>query len=138
MSAATETWLDLMVPLPLARGVPAASVYDSTRGVVVCVEDGCIDVVPRYGCVLHYWRTREDAGASPGRDFAAIAHLRVDLDDPQGQRYAVCALLDAHGATVTEWGIDGAQFTRMVRLLRGKGTDADKLWLARALREAQR
>jgi len=117
MTTKTETWLDVMVALPLARGVPTENEAETARGIVVWEDRGRIVVADEENGTVH-------AGPMDG--------WLVDLDDPQGQRYAVNAWLRTQMEGSRKYA---GKEPRARRLLRGNGTGADRLWLAKRLAE---
>lgn len=114
-----ETWLDAMPAIPLARGVPVRFARAST-GVIM---PGTALSGPENISVIDFGNVY----------YNNPAWARVDLDDPQGQRYAVNRLIESD--SILRHAKVGDMPDVIWRLLRGQGTDADKLWLARALAE---
>jgi len=131
-------WIDVIPVIPLARGVPVrAPAMDDLRSTVIRVvayDDGERVDHGEYDydeddCALFY-----DHGDA----------LRVDLDDPQGFGYALRWLYSASacGRQRLIWrlapGDDAPEpfdWPLVARALHGETTDADRLALAKALRE---
>lgn len=128
----TETWLDLMPAIPLARAVPVVWLPHTKAGIarlsvtVVAVWTATASSGRRQCVVLC-------AGESEVRG-AAESRLRADLDDPQGFGYALRWLWKQRKAPRLHADPELA-FAVVQRWLYGKTTDADHPALARALAE---
>ena len=143
----TETWLDIMPAIPLARGVPVRDhddVYDQRGLVLYTREPGEIIEYDGPGAGVLFDGDIETTECS-------LKTVRVDLDDPQGFGYALRYCLRAplgvlklahalgfgtgvgeqySGSDMKGW-IVGWAATDLA-------TDQDRLALARALAEVTR
>lgn len=114
-------WLEMMPQLPLVRGLPVvmgAGRFLGARAVVCRSNEDDHDV-------LVLWDDLQPI------DEEHVGALRVDLSDPQGQRYAACvylAALSQHEATTAR---RGCAWLRAALL--GQGSDDDLYRLAVAL-----
>jgi hypothetical protein len=126
-----ESWLEILPVLALVRGVPVVTVglgarLNETRWVYIG-NDMVADLEP---CRAGALPTDRDYLNQVAWDSIAPNNLRIDLDDPQGQRYAVSLwindlpTLSARELVRAAW---------VVRLLLGAGTLADRVALAGAL-----
>jgi len=121
-------WLDIIPVLPLARGVPLVQLHVAgppvTRGWVALGPDTCTLPSDDPSCTFLGNANSIDRG-----------FMRVDLDDPQGVAYAAAywlRLMVERGEGVD--AIKQYQFW-MQRCALGEITDADRLALAKALRD---
>jgi len=122
--AETETWLDIMPAIPLARGVVVIVVHDTHPGrsfKAVCLHASAGE-----------WSVHD--GSSDG--LVSEHMLRVDLDDPQGfgyaLRFACLAGWDDKGYLIRKPG----KLPYLLRMwAQGTADDADRLDLARVLIE---
>ncbi len=123
MTAATETWLDVMLAIPLARGVLVVDA-GGTRRIALWASDGD-----------YWWFSSAKSPIGPGLPNEIDARtVRVDLDDPQGFGYALrwrWAVVEYRLRAGDKRLIEGA----IIRHLNGETTDADRLSLARACAE---
>ena len=122
MDTATETWLDVMPVIPLAKAVPVRAT--DGEGIDVAL----LGVGGRYRMAFSGWQ-----------DGLVV---RVDLDDPQGFGYALRHMSLLAGtdplarATMAD-ALDelGGFDAHLHRHLHGKTTEDDRLRVARTLAE---
>ena len=109
-----KSWLDIMPPIPLARGVPVAAYVGEAvwRGV-------CAELLPPSAVAVIPDGVQCTVGVSS-------KWVKVDLDDPQGVAYALRWLAG------TSAGYDEAMLSLWVR---GDTRDEDCLALARTCAE---
>lgn len=136
-------WLDLMPAIPLARGVP----FIELAGIGthdLNVSGVCVEALPAAAHVAF-----PSGDEAIDEDDPRWLRLRVDLDDPQGFRYAATwiARLSLMGlarvlsrskgnAIVTRQSARRWLADRVLGLV--ETTDADRLTVAQALREVTR
>lgn len=124
-SMKTETWLDVIPTLPLARGVPvvfwlieeyqhADGPWQGDRGIVTYVEPGRLMISENHAHDAGSFEVDTDVPE-------AVTGYRVDLDDSQGVAYALTKV-----PRPVRW---------VANWMNGKTTDEDRLGIARALRE---
>jgi len=126
MTRTVETWLDIMPAIPLARGVPVLN--------KMLHPAGGKDIVCGPGEGSDWYLTVGSSVNTRGQTH--VGNLRVDLDDPQGFGYALrYALSHGVGFCFERDYNDAAVLERWVN---GNTTNADRLTLAKALREVSR
>ncbi len=128
----TETCLDLMPSIPLARGVPV--VYrDGARGIVFETTNGGTMAIVHYAYPV--------TTAVDGSPFTqAVTDLRVDIEDSQGFGYTLrwgITTYTTDFAAALDMFIDITDDTvqLVMRHMEGQTTDADRLALERACAE---
>lgn len=140
MATTTETWLDVMPAIPLARSVPVVS-RSRQGGWVVLGAGGA-------SAESHGW-VRLGAHTGPYWDDVhphepvqvGLLLLRPDLDDPQGFGYAVkqAGIVALRGHFAKSTGMQQAQkqaHAVVWRWMAGTTTEDDKLVVATVLRGA--
>jgi hypothetical protein len=113
----TESWLDIIPAIPLDRGVPVVNVATKARATIVRVHS-----------VGARWVYDTDNEIDHGTHAWLAESMRVDLDDPQGFKYAMWLSAGPSCPFPIEYCIGVA--TNILT-----PTDADRLALARALAE---
>jgi len=133
----TETWLDIIPAIPLARGVPVVAL-DADPG-----EDARHGVVARVLPAADERRVPMAVycdGFYGGQWTSAVEDLRPDLDDPQGFGYALRWVAPRYTHTMRNH-FAAAPCDTIDNLIMiwvqawSQVTDADRLALAKALRE---
>jgi len=121
MTLDPANWLDIMPPIPLARGVPVVTKTHSLRAVAAYVDDTGTVLADRYAM-----------DQAPGSAY----RWRVDLEDPQGFAYALRHLwLRRSNGMACLPNESHPEFWMHARHAVGQTTTADRVALAQALAE---
>lgn len=129
MSTATENWLDTLPALPLSFGMVV--LWGSSRAVVSRVRPG------HEGAPWEHLDLVYDSGRRDTVDAWCVDRPKLDLDHPAMAREALSMWLHAASQGEDVPRIN-AHDPIVARVLLGATTDADRLVLARVLREMSR